>query len=142
MYRLTFSEPLSRTWWSQRQARSPTPTPIQRTVYRWGTCWGYRDPADYRSVTCTTTQHSTKDVLVERAEEESATLPPPQVDDVWNEEVFYEGPAEYTGILRVTGFADELKAWCEAAELSCPPLPTLSPLIQKAMALQRSNTHS
>jgi hypothetical protein len=136
MYRLTFSEPLSRTWWSQKQSGG---APTLRTVYRWGTFWGYRDPKGYKSLSCVPcTNDSTKDVIVEQIEED-VVLPPVQIDDVWNEEVYIEGPAEYSGILQVCGFADALKAWCKDAQLPCPSLPTLSPLIQKAMALQKSH---
>lgn len=136
LYRLTFSEKDSELWWERyTSSRSQTPPYHKRRIYRWGTMWGILQRSN--------TSGSSKDVWVaenrvpavlspslspspslpsahvqEVVTRSQHRLPPPHVDDIWEEEVVHiDDVAEFNGLLSVTGTSTEIQAWCKKYNL-------------------------
>jgi hypothetical protein len=117
LYRITLASP-----------RKPG-TPVKRRVYRWGDMWGFLTGSEWVVERRTPVKGSEYLEVVERC---SIHAPPPQVDDVWDEEVILmEDGSEWNGLWSLCDDANTVSKWCSRHSIACslPPMKKSACLI-------------
>lgn len=127
LYRLTLTEEESAQWWKTYMSVKKQPTVQTRRIYRWGTMWGILQTsktsgsgssggawiAENRLNVASSTH------ILDSVKRSQHLLPPPSIDDLWEEEVVQiDNTAEFNGLLSITGNLLEIQEWCRKHDLT------------------------
>jgi hypothetical protein len=117
MYYLTIRDPIA----FRSTLTSPT---IWRRVYRWEDKWGYQQANDWHALTRKTVATDGEKYVLESVTPYPTHAPPPDVDDVWEEEIHVLPYGSCGNVLEIQGTLSEIQNICATHKISLPSVIT------------------